>query len=113
MVLYESDRTRLEELKSFIDEHIHEKLVIAALAERYGMSTRTLQRQFLAMYREPVFNYIHRKRMQTAMNIITSRTMRISQTAYAVGYRSLPSFVKAFTKYYGHPPTYYAGFAND
>jgi AraC-like DNA-binding protein len=78
------------------------------LARQVGLNDRKLKQGFLHLFGTTVFGYLHDYRLERSQEILASGEMSVTEVARTVGYASLPSFSKAFSKKFGSSPTAYA-----
>ncbi|MFT4438948.1 AraC family transcriptional regulator [Caballeronia sp. 15715] len=74
-------------------------------AVEVGVSTKTLQRLFLAQTGMAFQQWRNHARMTRALELQMSG-MRELDVALAVGYATEGSYAQAFKKFYGHPPSF-------
>ncbi|TVQ28734.1 MAG: response regulator [Spirochaetaceae bacterium] len=89
----------------YVDGHLGEELSMAQVAEAAGMSYSHFSRVFKERTGEGFNRYLLRKRMERARAMLSRPTVRVSEVAYAVGYRSHKHFTRAFRDYYGRTPS--------
>ena len=78
---------------------------IATLSETIGMCRSKFFDSFQAVFGITPFEYLHRRRMETAVHLIREGEIHVTQAAYAVGYSSPSHFTKAFKKHFGVTPS--------
>ena len=88
----------------YISGHLSEDLTIDALAKKIGYSPSGITHCFKKELGVSVHRYITMRRMILAEKLIKSGE-KIINVPSACGYRDYSSFYKAYTKYYGHPPS--------
>ena len=99
----------LGKIVSYMMEHIEEPLHINSVAERYGLSGRTLMRLFRTHLQTTFGAYLRIARIVKAVELLTQPPhTSILDVAYAVGYRSPSSFSQAFRRLTGLTPQEYA-----
>jgi AraC-like DNA-binding protein len=87
-------------------EHLAEPLQVEDVARIAAMSPRTLMRRLNAEVHMTWGQYLLRARMLRAMEHL-ARGMTVTETAYEVGYSSIPAFSTAFRKLTELTPTEY------
>ena len=80
-----SDQTRLDEW-----------------ATRLHTSSKTLQRDFVREFGVPFTQWRTKIRLEAAVVLLESNS--VTEVAHLVGYASVPAFVSAFSREYGHTP---------
>lgn len=87
---------------------IHQQPAVAwgleDLAGQVGMSRSTFAARFSELVGEPPMQYASRWRLNVAAGLLLEPHLRVSEVADQVGYRSLSSFTRAFTRAYGQAP---------
>ncbi|HVX01219.1 MAG TPA: AraC family transcriptional regulator [Candidatus Babeliaceae bacterium] len=106
-MIYDSDVARINEVTAYINQNISEELSVKTLAAKFTISISTLRRYFRAYHSNSVGYYIHKCRMEKAMDLLAKRAIPVSQIGMAVGYRHRSPFTHAFTRFFGNPPAYY------
>jgi len=76
-----------------------------ALASQYGLSARTLNNQFKAIYKESIFSFIHKQRLRRAKELLVGSRTPIKVISHSLGYRYVSHFTSAFRNEYGVPPS--------
>ncbi|PYE18058.1 AraC family transcriptional regulator [Williamsia limnetica] len=80
-------------------------------AARLHTSTKTLQRDFVREFGMSYSQWRNRIRLDAA--VVLLETKSVTEVAHRVGYSSVPAFVTAFAREYGHTPGRYALGATD
>ncbi|WP_175494614.1 helix-turn-helix domain-containing protein [Oribacterium sp. WCC10] len=83
---------------------------ISTAAAQLGISATTLKRFFYNVYDMNVSEYMKKKRMEKASELLKDRSVSVASIASAVGYSSTGHFSKAFREYYGETPLNYRNF---
>ncbi|BAQ63889.1 AraC family transcriptional regulator [Geminocystis sp. NIES-3709] len=65
-----------------------------------------LKSGFKQLFKTTIYGYLHHKRMVYAHSLLTQKKMKVTDVAHMCGYASLPSFSKAFKKYFGVNPKF-------
>ena len=77
------------------------------LAKSVGATHTQLNIGFRAIHGTTAFGFLRQVRLEKAKQLLEKDGLNVTQTAYEVGYNSIPSFSKAFTEYFGMNPTKY------
>lgn len=96
---------KVEKAKEYVDLHYYHDLNIAQVAMTAGLSEYHFFRLFKAIYGFSPHQYIIRKRLCSARNIIRQEGLAISEAAIMTGFSDIHSFSKAFKKFFGHAPS--------
>lgn len=84
-------------------ETIEDPLPLAALAERAGLTVRTLDRLFRAELGMPPGRYYQQLRLSRARDLAASSEFDLREIALRCGYSDAAALSKAFRRAYGHP----------
>jgi AraC-like DNA-binding protein len=93
------------EFKSTVQHNLYANLSIDELARLCHLSISSFKRKFKVTFDDSPKNYISRKKIEKAVDLLKSRELRISDIAYDVGFDSIATFNRNFTKYYGKAPS--------
>ena len=96
---------RLDDVKSYIREHIDEPLNRQVLADVAGFSVPHFHRIFTAYVGENITGYVRRERMVRAGRKLRMGAVDITEVALAAGYDSHAAFSKAFKQQFGISPS--------
>jgi len=105
--LQASSGNDLAELTAWMSENLSQRLTIESLAERAGLSSRQLQRRFVAAFGSPVGEIVERLRLNVARERLSEYTGTVESVARLVGFRSADVFRRAFVRRYGTRPSDY------
>lgn len=98
----------VENAFEYILQHLHDPDISnATLSKRCGISDTYFRSLFTQMYQISPMQYVKRRRIQEAQNMLASGDMSVSEVAEAVGYSSIYSFSKAFKTSTGLSPSDY------
>ncbi len=100
------DATVLE-VQAWLEGHFTEKIRYPDLADRSGLSTRTLERRFKAATGLSPLVYLHRIRVEAAKRLLEETDQGFEEIAWAVGYGDGGFFRKVFAKETGLRPSEY------
>jgi AraC-like DNA-binding protein len=93
--------------KQFIAEHYTEQLSLGTLAGVVHVSTYYFCKLFKQGTGLTFTDYLARFRFEQAKNLLLNPHVRISEVAYAAGFRSLTHFNRTFKRLAGQSPTDY------
>jgi AraC family transcriptional regulator len=103
-------RWRVRRIAEYVDAHLGCEIAIADLARLVGVSSGHLHRAFRATLGVTPLSYIHEKRIERAVSILTSENAPIAEVAVRVGYLSAGHFSRTFRRLTGiHPSKFRAG----
>lgn len=97
----------LERLNSYIDTHLSGDLSLCRLAEVGGFNASYLSRLFKKVYRVTLSDYILKKRMELAKELLVNTNRKIQEISVKAGYLSGHSFARTFRNYEGLSPIEY------
>lgn len=101
-----SHLARLNRAFQYIDQHLDQELSLAVVAEEACYSPFHFHRLFTCMTREPLNQYIQRKRIERCANLLINRPdLSVSTLADQYGFSSMSAFSRAFKQYYGMSPS--------
>lgn len=99
-----TEHPQLEEITTFIAEHLDDKLKAGDIAQQFGVSERTMLRLFQKEFSMSFVQYLKLLRIIRAVELLVMPGKNVSDVAYAVGYDSLPTFSNNFTELMGIRP---------
>lgn len=91
-------------IQAWLEDHHPEVGSIEQVADRYGMSTRTLTRRFKAATGDSPSGYLRRVRVETAKDLLRGSNFTVAEVAAQVGYRDIGAFYDVFIKQTGLRP---------
>lgn len=95
------------EIQNWMELNSDQHMSIPELADRVGLSVRTLERRFAAATGSSPYGYLRTIRMQKAKSLLSRSAKPLKVIAAEVGYEDDSSFSQAFKKYIGLPPGQY------
>jgi AraC-like DNA-binding protein len=104
--MYASDAEHsysVQELISYLNEHIREPLSLDLLVNRFFISKNQLNRVFRQATGTTVGNYVSHKRVTLAQQLILQGQSTIEASMNA-GFRDYSTFYRSFKKIFGHSP---------
>ncbi|HEY0829386.1 MAG TPA: response regulator [Bacilli bacterium] len=94
----------LREVTAYINRHYNEPITLESIAIYFYISKEHLSRAFKTFSGETITDYIHRKRMERAKELIMEHKLSIKLAAEMTGYPDLAYFYRVFKKHYGFAP---------
>ena len=104
LALRSNDIERIDHAREIISRDLENPPKLFDLAKLVGLSHTRLNHGFRKIYGTTVFGYLHRIRLERAKLLLEKQTMNVTEAAFAVGYNSLPSFSRAFSRHFGFNP---------
>lgn len=106
----EAYNNALVQCTEYIDRHYREKLSLAGLARRFGLSRSTFCVIFPQFTGQSLRSYIAQKRILEAQLLIRSHPeMPLNQVGAEVGYEEMSTFYRNFLRISGVSPAKYRG----
>jgi len=93
--------------QKYIEDHVHEKITIDALADQTAIGRRTFERRFKQATSNSVLEYIHRIKIEAAKRSFESSRRNINEVMFDVGYTDTKAFRMMFKKVTGLSPIEY------
>ncbi|WP_130607498.1 helix-turn-helix domain-containing protein [Cohnella abietis] len=97
----------MREIAAYLDEHFFEDVGLIDVATRYHMDPSHLSRQFKSVTGENFIEYVTRKRMEKACELLRESDRKINDIAELVGYENQRYFSQVFKKFTGLTPSEY------
>ncbi|MFD2671497.1 response regulator [Marinicrinis sediminis] len=97
-------RLNLAEVQAYIDRHYLDAITLESIANHFFISKEYLSRAFKSFTAERVSDYIQRKRMEKARELIVEQKLAIKHAAHMTGYEDIAYFYRVFKKHYGMTP---------
>jgi AraC-like DNA-binding protein len=98
---------RLAVAREVIEQEMEGCLDITTLSQKSSLSASHLFRCFKQVYGLSPYQFHLQQRLQKAASLIRSEDLTASEVSYRCGFADLPSFSKAFKKFYGIAPQAY------
>lgn len=100
-------RIRVARAKARLGERLDDALDLNRLAAEVGCSASYLSRTFSATTGMTISQYLRKKRIEKAAEMLVTGRFNVSEVAFEVGYQSLSHFSKAFQQVKGCLPSRY------
>ena len=97
----------LRRARDLIDRDYAEPLDLDAMAREAGYSRFHFARAFAAAYGETPRAYLTRRRIERAKTLLRTANLSVTEICFLVGFASLGSFSRTFTRVVGMTPTAY------
>ncbi len=94
------DEEKIHHAKTIIEQDIANPPSLSRLAQLIGSNEFKLKKGFKTVYGLPVFQFLHKLRMNQANELLLSSNMSIQEVAEKVGYENFSAFTRAFKKEY-------------
>ncbi|MFT3919913.1 AraC family transcriptional regulator [Cloacibacterium sp.] len=102
----------MQKILLFIQTNLQEKITLETLGKKFGVSERTLSRNFQTHLRISFFQYLKLARIIRSIEMMMNKDMSISEIAFATGYDSISAFSNAFFTIVGKRPSEFKLFFN-
>lgn len=97
-------RLDIAEIQAHIDLHYRDSISLETVAQRFFVSKEHLSRAFKTHLGENLSDYILRKRMEKAKELIVEGELAIKHVAKLTGYEDVAYFYRVFKKHFGQTP---------
>ena len=97
----------VQELKSYILEHITQNFSLAQLAARAGLSKNFLCRIFTEISGETLIQFINRNKINHSKMLLIETRLTVTETAYASGFENASYYYTLFKRLEGVTPLEY------
>lgn len=96
---------RIHHAKEILTTQLEHPPSILELAQLVGVSVRTLQRGFPALFKTTVVGYLTQQRLEKAQMLLRQGGHKVAEVANLVGYGHLGHFAAAFRRQFGITPS--------
>lgn len=93
------------EIEKFITRNCHIEVKVEELAKQYGISRSTLEKKFKKAVGKTLKEYVQKTRLDTAVYLLQTSDMSITQIFSMAGYASASYFIRIFKMNYGVTPS--------
>jgi len=105
----QTDEKFLENIIEKIDQNIDNPIfTVQKLSDEIGINRMSLNQKLKALTGQTAHNFIRLHRLKKAAILLNQKTINVTEVVYAVGYRSLSHFTKAFQKQFDTIPSKYS-----
>lgn len=99
----ENNHSKVSEILQYINDHLTDELSIARIADNFFVSKYYMMRQFKQETGYTMGNYISRKRLLLAKELILSG-IPSSQACFDCGYKDYSTFSRAYKRFFSESP---------
>ncbi|MEM7573546.1 MAG: AraC family transcriptional regulator [Bacteroidota bacterium] len=94
-----------DQLTIFMEANFRRKVTISTLAQEFGTSLSSFNREFKRIFGSTPQRWITKRRLNEARVLLESTAQRPSQVYLQVGFQDLAHFSRAFKKQFGRSPS--------
>jgi transcriptional regulator GlxA family with amidase domain len=105
--LQASDRKQIEEIRSWVVDHLEQDLPVEKLAEKAGMSPRNFARAFLKDTGTTPARFVERLRVEAARRRLEESRDKLEKIANDCGFGSITTLRRSFLRVLRVPPADY------
>ena len=96
-----------QELSEYIDANLEGELTLETLAKKCFYNPSYFSRVFKEKFKMSFVEYVNRKRLERAVELLTQTSLPVDEISARVGYANRGHFYHAFAKYVGGQPSDY------
>ena len=100
----ELTRWRLRRVTEYIEANLAESVTLGDLAEVAGLTRMYFAAQFRATTGLPPHEYLLRRRIERAQEMLAEGTLSLVEIALSVGFQTQSHFTTVFKRFAGQPP---------
>ncbi len=104
-LLRSAELKQINHISNLIESNISDVPTVENLAREAGLNVNKLQEGFKKLYGTTVNNYLQKKRLEAAYNLLTKTDLSISEIVNAIGLSSKSYFSKIFKEKYTISPS--------
>lgn len=94
-------------IQEWLQSNIANSITIKAVAKRFDMSLRSLNRHFKQATGTTPLYYLQKQRVETAQELLRTTNLSITEISYRVGYNDSAYFSRLFQKHFSITPQRY------
>lgn len=98
---------QITQIQIWLQDNYQREILFSHIAERFGMSVRTLNRRFQNALGQTPLEYLQEIRINTAKDLLKTSNLSISEIADKVGYEDTGYFTRLFKKHLATTPNAY------
>lgn len=104
-MLRSSELKQIQHISDLIESNISDIPTVENLAKEAGLNINKLQEGFKKLYGTTINNYVQKKRLDAAYNLLTKTDLTISEIVVAIGLSSKSYFSKIFKEKHSISPS--------
>jgi transcriptional regulator GlxA family with amidase domain len=108
--LTKEERERIDAVKTYVLNHLHQQFTIQQLARRAVLSIQKFKEGFYVLHGMPAGNYIHEARMKQGKFLLMNSDKSIKEIGALCGYSKARNFSSAYKKFFEKSPKEERGF---
>ena len=93
--------------KTYIDNHITERVLLSEVAKQVSLDASYLSRAFKKTYGMSPSDYIRQQKMALAESLLSNTVLSVEDISARLSFYDVAHFSSAFTKYHGLSPSEY------
>lgn len=93
------------DLSSVMEENYTSPISLPELAYLSGRSLASFKRDFKAIYNIAPSDWIRKRRLEKAMELLQNTSLSVSDTCYTLGFENTAHFSRIFKEYFGKTPS--------
>jgi len=97
----------ITQIQIWLQDNYNRNIIMTQLAEKFGMSTRTLNRRFKAALGISPLDFLQEVRINIAKDLLKTTNLSINEIADKVGYQDTGFFTTLFKKHLATTPVAY------
>ena len=97
----------ITQIQIWLQDNYYREIIMSQLAEKFSMSTRTLNRRFKTALGISPLHFLQEVRVNIAKDLLKTSNLSINEIADKVGYQDASFFTKLFKKYLATTPISY------
>ena len=111
MIIAPAVYRRIVDAKLYMDQNFHESIDLRIISRKACISRFHFHRLFTRVYRKTPHQYLTKKRIALACELLGERKLSVTEICNSVGFESMGSFSMLFKKETGIGPKVYRNIA--
>ena len=95
------------EAQQWLQDNLHQRVNISDMLPSLQVSSRTLQRRFRQATGQTPLQYLNRKRLEAATDMLRASNLNVSEIAWQLGWQDVSYFTRLFRQHTGMTPARY------